>query len=338
MMMRRSGWIALALVLVLFPLSFDNPYYEQLGSLVLLAAISASAWNLIGGYAGQVSVGNAVFFGAGAYMPLLFYKLWEVSPLYGFPAGIAVSVAIAVVIGIPTFRLSGHYFSMATIAVAELIRILVSNWDFVGASIGLTGPAVARDWSDFVFRSSIPYYYMFLGVLTVLLVMTYCIERSRFGYYLRALRSGERAARSLGVPVSRCKLYIFILSAVFTSLAGSLYAIKFGFADPASGFGILVSVNMVIVAALGGAGRLLGPLLGAVILIPLQSETNTLFGGGGTGFTYILYGGIIMLIARFEPGGLLELWERARDRRASRRAAALKEALAESSPNASSGR
>ncbi|MEI7568051.1 MAG: branched-chain amino acid ABC transporter permease, partial [Alcaligenaceae bacterium] len=308
MMMRRSGWIALALVLLLFPLSFDNPYYEQLGSLVLLAAISASAWNLIGGYAGQVSVGNAVFFGAGAYMPLLFYKLWEVSPLYGFPAGIAVSVAIAVVIGIPTFRLSGHYFSMATIAVAELIRILVSNWDFVGASIGLTGPAVARDWSDLVFRSSIPYYYMFLAVLTVLLVMTYCIERSRFGYYLRALRSGERAARSLGVPVSRCKLYIFILSAVFTSLAGSLYAIKFGFADPASGFGILVSVNMVIVAALGGAGRLLGPLLGAVILIPLQSETNTLFGGGGTGFTYILYGGIIMLIARFEPGGLLELW------------------------------
>lgn len=337
-MMRRSGWIALALVLVLFPLSFDNPYYEQLGSLVLLAAISASAWNLIGGYAGQVSVGNAVFFGAGAYMPLLFYKLWEVSPLYGFPAGIAVSVAIAVVIGIPTFRLSGHYFSMATIAVAELIRILVSNWDFVGASIGLTGPAVARDWSDLVFRSSIPYYYMFLTVLTVLLVMTYCIERSRFGYYLRALRSGERAARSLGVPVSRCKLYIFILSAIFTSLAGSLYAIKFGFADPASGFGILVSVNMVIVAALGGAGRLLGPLLGAVILIPLQSETNTLFGGGGTGFTYILYGGIIMLIARFEPGGLLELWERARDRRASRRALALKEALAVSSSQAQSGR
>jgi len=337
-MMRRSGWIALALVLVLFPLSFDNPYYEQLGSLVLLAAISASAWNLIGGYAGQVSVGNAVFFGAGAYMPLLFYKLWEVSPLYGFPAGIAVSVAIAIVIGIPTFRLSGHYFSMATIAVAELIRIVVSNWDFVGASIGLTGPAVARDWTDLVFRSSIPYYYMFLTVLTVLLVMTYCIERSRFGYYLRALRSGERAARSLGVPVSRCKLYIFILSAVFTSLAGSLYAIKFGFADPASGFGILVSVNMVIVAALGGAGRLLGPLLGAVILIPLQSETNTLFGGGGTGFTYILYGGIIMLIARFEPGGLLELWERIRDRRASRRAVALKEALAASLPNSQAGR
>ena len=238
--MRHFGWILLAVVLLGFPLSFDNPYYEQLGSLVLLAAISASAWNLIGGYAGQVSVGNAVFFGAGAYMPLLFYKLWLVSPLWGFPAGILISIVIAVVIGIPTFRLSGHYFSMATIAVAELIRIVVSNWDFLGASIGLTGPAIARDWSDLVFRSSIPYYYMFLTVLVVLLGVTWWIEGSKFGYYLRAIRQGERAARSLGVPVSRYKLYIFMLSAAFTSLAGSLYAAKFGFVDPASGFGILI--------------------------------------------------------------------------------------------------
>ncbi len=334
--MRRVGWIALIAVLVLFPVSFDNPYYEQLGSLVLLAAISASAWNLIGGYAGQVSVGNAVFFGAGAYMPMLFYKLWGVSPLYGFPAGIAVSIVIAVVIGIPTFRLSGHYFSMATIAVAELIRIVVSNWDFLGASIGLTGPAVAKDWSDLVFRSSIPYYYMFLAVLALLLGMTFGIERSRFGYYLSAIRSGERAARSLGVPVSRCKLYVFMLSATFTSLAGSLYVVKFGFIDPNSGFGILVSVNMVIVAALGGAGRLLGPLLGAAILIPLQSETNSLFGGGGTGVTYILYGSIIMLIARFEPGGILEMWERWRDRRAARQARSLASLPAPTPPSTKS--
>jgi branched-chain amino acid transport system permease protein len=318
--MRHAGWVALAAVLLLFPLSFDNPYYEQLGSLVLLAAISASAWNLIGGFAGQVSVGNAVFFGAGAYMPLLFYKLWQVSPLLGFPAGIAVSLVIAVVIGIPTLRLSGHYFSMATIAVAELIRIVVSNWDFVGAAIGLTGPATARGWSDLVFRSSVPYYYMFLAVLVTLLAVTYAIQRSRFGYYLRAIRGGERAARSLGVPVSRYKLYAFMLSATFTSLAGSLYVVKFGFIDPGSAFGILVSVNMVLIAALGGAGRLFGPLLGAAILIPLQTETNNLFGGGGTGLTYILYGGIIVLIARFEPGGLFEMWDRLRAKRGSRAA------------------
>jgi branched-chain amino acid transport system permease protein len=110
--------------------------------------------------------------------------------------------------------------------------------------------------------------------------------------------------------VQQIKIKALILSAVFTSLAGSLYSVKTGFIDPESGFGILVSVQMVIIAALGGAGKLYGPLVGALILIPLQTATNTWFGGGGTGLTFILYGGIIVLIARYEPGGLFELWER----------------------------
>ncbi|HLI14137.1 MAG TPA: branched-chain amino acid ABC transporter permease [Alphaproteobacteria bacterium] len=314
----RRGTIVLAVVLLGFPLVFSDPYYEQLGALVLLAAISASAWNLVGGYAGQVSVGHAVFFGIGAYMPLLVYKLWETSPLAGFPLGVAVSIGIAIVIGVPTFRLSGHYFSMATIAVAELIRILVGNWDLMGASIGLMGPATPRGWWDLIFRSSVPYYYIYLAVLAVLLALTFRMERSRFGYYLRAIRAGERASRSLGVPVSRYKLYALMLSATFTSLAGSLYAIKFGFIDPNSGLGILVSVNMLLMAALGGAGRLYGPLLGAAILVPLQTVTNSFLGGSGTGLTYILYGGIILLISRYEPGGLFELGDRLRMRRRQR--------------------
>jgi branched-chain amino acid transport system permease protein len=131
------------------------------------------------------------------------------------------------------------------------------------------------------------------------------------GYYWRAIRAGERPARSLGVPVARYKLFALLLSAAFTSLAGSLYLLMVGFIDPESGFGILRSVEMIIIAALGGAGTLFGPLLGAVILIPLQTVTNSLFGGGGSGLTYILYGGIIVILARFEPGGLLDLWHRA---------------------------
>ena len=120
--------------------------------------------------------------------------------------------------------------------------------------------------------------------------------------------SARRA--SLGVPVRQTKIEALMLSAAFTSVAGSLYSIKTGFIDPESGFGMLVSVQMVITAALGGAGTLFGPLIGALILVPLQTATNTWFGGGGSGLTYILYGGIIVLIARFEPGGLLELWHR----------------------------
>jgi branched-chain amino acid transport system permease protein len=306
----RLGVIALAVGLLLYPVLFSDPFYLDIGVNLVLAAISASAWNIVGGYAGQVSVGHAMFFGLGAYTPLLLYQLFGWPPMTGIPFGIALSLALAVVIGVPTFRLTGHYFSMATIAVAELIRIFTGTWDFVGAAIGLQGPATPRGWWDLTFRSEIPYYYIFLGVLALLLGITYAIEQRRFGYYLGAIKAHERAARSLGVPVLQMKMKALMLSAAFTSVAGSLYVIKTGFVDPESGFGILVSVQMVIIAALGGAGTLFGPLLGATILIPLQSATNTWFGGGGSGLTYILYGGIIVLIARFEPGGLFDLWHR----------------------------
>jgi branched-chain amino acid transport system permease protein len=300
----------LAAALLLFPLALTSPFYRDIGVSFLLAAISASAWNIVGGYAGQVSVGHSMFFGLGAYAPLLFYTLWGWPPVAGIPAGIALSVALAVAIGMPTFRLTGHYFSMATIAVAELIHIFTGTWDFVGAAIGLQGPATARGWWDLTFRSELPYYYIFLAVLALVLAVTAWVERRRFGFYLRAIKASERAAKSLGVPVRATKIQALALSAAFTSIAGSLYVIKTGFIDPDSGFGILVSVQMVIIAALGGAGTLFGPLLGALILIPLQTATNTWFGGGGSGLTYILYGGIIVSIARFEPGGLFDLWHR----------------------------
>jgi branched-chain amino acid transport system permease protein len=300
----------LAAALLLFPLVFADPFYRDIGVAFLLAAISASAWNIVGGYAGQVSVGHSMFFGLGAYTPLLFYTLWGWPPIAGIPAGIVLSIALAVVIGLPTFRLSGHYFSMATIAVAELIRIFFGTWTLVGGAIGLQGPAVARGWWDLTFAGDLPYYYIFVAVLGLLLFVTYEVGRRRFGFYLRAIKASERAARSLGVPVRLTKLKALMLSATFTSAAGSLYAVKTGFIDPDSGFGILVSVQMVIVAALGGAGTLFGPLVGALILVPLQTAANTWFGGSGSGLTFILYGGIIVLIARFEPGGLVDLWRR----------------------------
>ena len=296
--------------LLVFPLVFTGAFYRDVGVIFLLAAISASAWNIVGGYAGQVSVGHSMFFGVGAYAPLLIYTLLGWPPMAGIPAGIVLSMGLAVLIGTPTFRLSGHYFSMATIAVAELIRIFVGTWDFVGAAIGLQGPATARGWWDLTFRNELPYYYIFLAVLGIVLATTAAIERRRFGFYLRAIKASERAARSLGVPVRQTKIKALVLSAAFTSVAGSLYVIKTGFIDPDSGFGILISVQMLIVAALGGAGTLFGPLIGALILIPIQTATNSWFGGGGSGLTYILYGGIIVLIARFEPGGLSEMWHR----------------------------
>ena len=306
------------LFIAAWPLLVDDVFLQRVGALVLLAAISASAWNLLGGYAGQVSVGHAVYFGAGAYASLVVYTELGWPPIAGAPVGVAVSMAIAALIGTPTFRLRGHYFSMATIAAAELFRILAANWPLLGAAVGLMGPPVPRTVADLSFLSPIPYHYLFLAVLVVLLALTWKMQRSRMGYYLAAIRGGDRAARSLGVPVLRYKLYALLLSAGFTSIAGSLYAVMVGFIDPDSALGILISVKLLIIAALGGAGTLFGPLVGAMILIPLEETTNAMFGGGGTGITFIVYGAIILLVARFQPRGVAALWEAITTRRAPR--------------------
>jgi branched-chain amino acid transport system permease protein len=295
-------------LLAAWPLLTQDVFLQRIGALVLLAAISASAWNLLGGYAGQVSVGHAVYFGAGAYSSLVVYTDFGWPPIAGVPLGVVVSCVLALVVGTPTFRLRGHYFSMATIAAAELARIVAGNWPLVGAAVGLMGPPTPRTVADLSFISPVPYHYLFLAVLIVLLALTWQMQRSRMGYYLAAIRGGDRAASSLGVPILRYKLYALLLSASFTSIAGSLYAVMVGFIDPDSALGILISVKMVITAALGGAGTLFGPLVGAIILVPLEETTNAWFGGGGTGITFIVYGAIILLITRFQPGGVAVLW------------------------------
>ncbi|MEA2787791.1 MAG: branched-chain amino acid transport system permease protein [Acetobacteraceae bacterium] len=297
------------LFIAAWPLMVQDVFYQRIGALVLLAAISASAWNLLGGYAGQVSVGHSVYFGAGAYASLVVYTEFGWPPIAGLPVGVVVSMGISALIGTPTFRLRGHYFSMATIAAAELFRILAANWPLLGAAVGLMGPPVPRTMADLSFISPIPYHYLFLVVLVVLLALTWLMQRSRMGYYLAAIRGGDRAARSLGVPILRYKLYALLLSAAFTSIAGSLYAVMVGFIDPDSALGILISVKLLIIAALGGAGTLFGPLVGAMILIPLEEITNARFGGEGTGITFIVYGAIILLVARFQPGGVAALWQ-----------------------------
>jgi branched-chain amino acid transport system permease protein len=316
-MIRRLIWPSVVLAVVIaYPLLFSTPFQQRLGALVLLYAIAASAWNIVGGYAGQVSVGHVVFFGCGAYASMAAYTHFALSPLVGIPVGIIIAVAIAAIIGGPTLRLSGHYFSMATIAIAELARLIVTNTEWLGASPGLSGPAVPRNVFDLSFVSSLPYYYLFLAVLAITLLITWWMTNSRMGFYLRAIKDSERAARSLGAPAARTKLYAYMLSAGLTSVAGALYAMMFGFVDPESGLGILISVKMLIMAALGGAGLLFGPLVGAAILVPLEELSNSWLGGHGAGLTFVVYGAIIVLISRFQPGGLLalanRLWERRR--------------------------
>ena len=192
--------ISLIAFIIAYPLVFSSPFQQRLGALVLLYAIMASSWNIVGGYAGQVSVGHVVFFGCGAYAAMGAYAHFGLPPVVGIPGGIVLAVAIAAIVGVPTLRLSGHYFSMATIAVAELIRLVVTNIDYLGAAVGLSGPTVPRNIFDLSFISALPYYYLFLAVLVLTLLITWWMANSRMGFYLRAIRDSERAARSLGAP------------------------------------------------------------------------------------------------------------------------------------------
>jgi len=312
----RLALLTGAIIFAIYPLIVSSTFGQRVGVLVLLAALSGIAWNVIGGYAEQVSIGHAVFYGIGAYLPLLYYTRTQSNPVVMIPLAMALAALVALAIGIPTFRLRGHYFSMATLALGQLFVLGVTIAPALGGASGLSGPVEQNPW-ELSMRSPVPYYYVFLVALALMLALVAWLERHRVGFYLRAIQSSERAARSLGVPVYRYKLIALMISAALTALAGSFYALFVGFVNPDSVFGLLVSVQMVIVATLGGAGTLYGPLLGAAILVPTQEWANATFGGGGTGLSYVIYGAVIMVLTRFEPGGLLGLWKRLRFRAAA---------------------
>ena len=300
--------VALAVALLAFPAAFVKPYPRDVMIKIFLYALLAQAWNLLGGYAGQISLGNAVFFGIGAYASSVLVMWWGVSPWLGMLAGVALAVLVSQVIGFPCFRLRGHYFAIATIAIGEIVQTIMINWDALGGARGIWLPIKPETFVHFQFhRAKWPYYYIALGLFAAVFALTTLAERARMGYYFRAIREDADAAQSLGVPVTRYKLLAIALSAAFTALGGSFYAQYVLFIDPESVFPLSLSILICLVAVLGGVGTLWGPFLGAVILIPLSESTRIYFGGTGKAVDLMIYGGLIVLVAVFQPGGLTAL-------------------------------
>jgi branched-chain amino acid transport system permease protein len=304
--------IALAVLLVAaFPLVFQGPFPQHLMILVMLNALLGSAWNLLGGFAGQVSLGQAVFFGAGAYTSTLLVQHAGVSPWIGMAGGVGLAVALSAAIGYPCFRLSGHYFAIATIAVGEILGILVTNWEFAGGAVGLFLPIA--DEGGFLalqFGSKLGYYYLLAGLLAFAVLLSAVLRRSRAGYYWRAIREDQPAARSVGVPATRYKQLAMALSAALTAMAGTFYAQYVLFIDPGSVLPLSLSIQICLVAVLGGVGTVVGPLLGAAVLIPLSEATRLALGASGRSLDLVVYGLLIMLIAAFEPAGLVGIARR----------------------------
>jgi len=290
-------WVSLVIVLLWsrMPWFIRNNYQLQVLFRITLFAALGLAWNLVGGYAGQLSLGHVAFFGIGAYGLALFTEM-------SIPAWISIFIAAAVatlfaaIIGAIAFRLRGPYFTLATIAFGEVLRLAATNLNVTGGAIGLTMPAL------FVGRTFWRSYYLASVALVVIAFLTnYWTSRSRFGYYLMAIREDEDTAGAVGINTTLCKLQSLLMSAFLTALAGALYGSAFQFIVPDSILTLEISVQIAIITMLGGAGTLLGPIVGAVLLLTASEAFKNQFKESHL----LIYGVLIVLVVLFMPEGIV---------------------------------
>jgi branched-chain amino acid transport system permease protein len=286
--------------------------------LILIWGTSAAAWNVAGGYAGQVSLGHSAFFGLGAYGAALLATRWDLSPWLGLAVGALVAMAIGLVIGYLSNRLRGPYFVLATIAFSQVLLIVGSRWrGFTAGSEGIPVPFRPGFWT-LGFADKRPWVWILLALAVLAYLVGLYLERARRGYQLAAVREDEDAALSLGVPARRLKVAAICVSAAFTAAAGALWAQYVGFVDPFYVFSVDLSVRFALAAVVGGLGTALGPFLGAALVTIVETYLRAQFGGIGGGLVgiyLIIYGGALIVIVRWVPQGLVGwIGERARRR------------------------
>ncbi|MCB1535374.1 MAG: branched-chain amino acid ABC transporter permease [Rhodoblastus sp.] len=298
--------ICVAAAVACLPLVVKDVYIQNMLVLTLMYAALSQSWNILSGYCGQISLGHALYFGIGAYATLLLFTKFGVLPWFGMVAGGAIAAVVAAAVGYPCFRLKGHYFVIATIVIAEAGLLLMLNWDWAGAAMGIEVPVRGDSWAKFQFaRSKLPYFYFALGLALVAWIVTWKIEDSRWGYWWRAVKDNAEAAESLGVVVFRSKMAAAAVSAFLTAVGGGFYAQFVSYIDPESVMSFQFSLLMALPAVLGGIGTLWGPAVGAAILIPITEVTRSYAGGTGKGFDLIVYGLLVMGIALGRPEGIV---------------------------------
>lgn len=312
-----GGFVIIAILVGCLPLAIKDVYTQNLIVLTLMYAALSQAWNILGGYCGQISLGHALYFGIGAYATTILYTKFGILPWFGMVVGGVIAAAVALALGYQLFRLAGHYFSIATIVIAEAALLLVNNWDWAGAATGIQWDYAPDSWATLQFaRDKVPYIHFALAFAAVTWLTTFWIETSRWGYWWRAVKDNADAAESLGVEIFRSKMAAAAISAFFTAVGGSFYAAFVQYIDPESVMAFQFSLLMALPAVLGGIGTLWGPALGALILIPLTEVTRSYLGGSGSGFDLIVYGALVMVVALARPEGLISLFTRRRAPRA----------------------
>lgn len=325
-----AAWAAAILLLALVPLVVKKPLLLHMWIMVFLAVAQGSAWNVIGGYTGQYSVGHAAYFGIGAYTTMMLLEMHQIAPWWGVGLAILNAVILSAVIGAITFRLRGPYFVLASIAVAEIIRLAVLHFrDFTRGAEGilLSGipPLELGGIATIEFFGKRPFFYASLLLAVIVVAANWFVQNTKLGYYFQAIREDQDAAHSLGISPALHKSIALAISAGFTAWAGALFGLYVRFIDPNIVIGLDISVQMVLICIIGGIGTILGPVLGAFVLTLLSETLRNpkwlvqagLFSDESPVIAFIqqrlsnthvlFYGILVVLVILFAPDGLLGL-------------------------------
>lgn len=314
--MTREKFNRLALIATLFvafglPLVLHSATYLHILILVFFYAYLTTSWNLVGGFAGVLPLGHAAFIGIGAYTSTIFFLQYGISPWIGMIIGGLLATIVGVIIGLPTFKMRGAYFALATIAFAEGTRVMVENIDKIGPLVingprGLQIPPLETGFVNLLFISKVPYYYIILIMLSAVLFLTWFISRSKLGYILNAGGEEPEAAMALGINVARTKLIAMAMSSFLTALAGTFYAQFTLYIHPKSVISLDLSFEIAFIALIGGRGSIAGPVLGALLLRPVSDFSRIYFGDTLPGMHLIIFGVVLILVMIFQPRGLQE--------------------------------
>ena len=310
-----AGLVSLSLLL--FPFVPHSSFAMTTMIQFLMFSLYGMGWNTIGGYGGQVDLGKAQYVGIGAYTTAVMLIRWDVPFWISMPIGICLAVAWSFIIGYPLFRLKGHYFAIATIATSLVLKDLFEVWDFVGAARGLEISPITYQPPDFlrlIFKDDIYYYLVILGFFFIGILYVNWFRKSRLGFQLRSIRDNEDVARSLGINVHWAKIKTYAIATAFVSMVGSFHACYIKNIEPEDTMSLDISILIALMAMLGGAGSLWGPIIGAGVLIPLKSYLKEWLGAtaGLVGIDLIIYATIIMLISAIEPRGIWGVIEKIR--------------------------
>ncbi|GAG60948.1 unnamed protein product [marine sediment metagenome] len=305
---KYTGLLLILIVLLILPnILKAEPYILHIFIMTFVYVSLTQAWNLIGGYVGQINFANHTFFAIGAYTSTMLLLHFNLTPWIGVFAGVAIAASVAYLLGFQILRLKGHYFAVATIAFAELIKLLFLNWRVVGAAYGLSLPPQMPSLYHMIWRSKLPYYYIALAIAIGYISLIYIIDKSKAGMYFRSIKQDEEGAEHKGIDTRYYKLLAFMMNAGMCALVGTFYAQYILYIDPRSVMDLLISTKIILIVLFGGSGTVVGPVLGAAILIPLGEYTRIKLGGGGKGWDYIIYGFIILMIILYQPKGIYHI-------------------------------